>query len=138
MDVEAFNDCLLGVVPSGGRPPLTLCDRFLAPDVGARVGCFLNGDSGLGSDGRLALNIGLVGRALVGLAPGPTDCENLLGNAGVGGVCVSLVRVEPLYVLYDGVCGVGGYESTDRAGELFFSARWIGRNMPAPGTDVSK
>jgi len=96
VDVDAFRDCLLGVVPSGGRPPLTLCDKFLAPGVGARVGCFLSGDSGLGRDGRLALNIGLVGRAFGGRAPGPIDCENLFGNAGVGGVCVSLVRIEPL------------------------------------------
>lgn len=62
---------LLGVIPGRGVPRV-LCDRFLA-GVGARLGgCFLNGDSGRGSDGLLGLKFGLGGRA-----PGPTDCANL-------------------------------------------------------------
>lgn len=51
------------------------------PGVGARFGCFLNGDSGRGSEGLpLGLKTGLGARA-----PGPTDCENL-GNDGVSGL----------------------------------------------------
>jgi hypothetical protein len=42
------------------------------PGGGARVGLFLNGDSGRGKDGLFALCAGLGARA-----PGPTDCENL-------------------------------------------------------------
>ena len=33
--------------------------------MGARFGCLLSGDSGLGRDGRFGLNIGLAGLALV-------------------------------------------------------------------------
>jgi len=88
--VDALKLGLLGVVVDprpGGLPPLVLCESCLA-GVGARLGgCFLNGLSGLGSEGRLGLNCGLVGLA----TPGPTDCENLEGEslevtAGVGGV----------------------------------------------------
>ena len=132
VEVEALSDDLLGVGPSGGRPPRTLCDRCRA-GVGARLGCFLNGDSGLGRDGRFDLNIGLVGRA-----PGPTDCENLCDRAGVGGVRVSLVVRVPLSVLCDGVEGVAGYEPTDADGERRFSARMMGKNMPAPRIVVLK
>lgn len=83
MFVDALRLVRLGVVVGAraGRPPRTLCESVRA-GVGARLGgCFLNGDSGLGSEGRLALNCGLIG-----LAPGPTVCENLEGRAGVGGV----------------------------------------------------
>jgi hypothetical protein len=80
-EVDALNDGLFGVTPRGGPPPLTLCERPFELELGARLDCFLSGDSGLGRDGRLGLNIGLAG-----LAPGPTDCENLAGKAGVGGV----------------------------------------------------
>lgn len=92
MVVEARKLFLLGVVADdrpGGLPPRTLCDRFLA-GVGARLGAFLSGDSGLGNEGRLGLKLGLGGRA-----PGPTVWENLCGRAGVGGVCAGL----PLRVL---------------------------------------
>ena len=68
------------------------------------MGCLLSGDSGLGRDGRLGLNM-LWG--LAGLAPGPTDCENLAGRAGVGGVNPFLVLL-PFIVLCDGVEGVPG------------------------------
>jgi len=82
--VDALRLFLFGVVVElrpGGLPPRVLCDS-VRPGVGARLGgCFLNGDSGLAMDGRLGLNIGLMGRA-----PGPTDCENLSVTAGVGGV----------------------------------------------------
>ncbi len=95
--MDAFKDCLLGVVPSGGRPPLTLCESPFAAGVGARFGCLLSGDSGLGREGRFGFNEGLDG-----LAPGPTDCENLAGKAGVGGVYPLFVLL-PLNVLCDGV-----------------------------------
>lgn len=122
---------MLGVVPSGGRPPLTLCDMLFDADVGGRLGCLLRGDSGLGREGRFGLNIGLVG-----LAPGPTDLENFAGTAGVGGVYAFCVRL-PLNVLWEGVVGVPGYESVAPEGDRL-SARWIGRKIPEPGMDVSK
>jgi hypothetical protein len=37
-----------------------------------------------------------------------------------------------------GVPGVAGKESNDTPGEYFFSARWTGRKMPAPGMVVVK
>jgi hypothetical protein len=122
---------LFGVTPTGGRPPLTLWERPFEFDDGARLDCFLSGDSGLGSDGLLGLNIGLAG-----LAPGPTDCENLAGRAGVGGVNPFLVLL-PFIVLYDGVEGVPGYESVAPEGERL-SARWTGKKMPAPAMVVLK
>lgn len=130
-EVDALNDGLFGVTPTGGRPPRTLWDRFFELDPGARLDCFLSGDSGLGRDGRLGLNIGLAG-----LAPGPTDCENLAGKAGVGGVNPFLVLL-PFIVLCDGVEGVPGYESVAAEGERL-SARWTGKKIPAPGTMVLK
>ena len=132
VEVDALSEDLLGVGPNGGRPPRTLCERCRA-GVGAKVGCFLNGDSGRGKEGRFDLNIGLVGRA-----PGPTDCENLCASAGVGGVRVSLPVRVPLIVLYDGVLGVAGYEPKDADGEERFSARMMGKNMPAPRMAVLK
>ena len=132
--MEALKDGLFGVVPTGGRPPLTLCENpGLGFGVGAKFGCLLSGDSGLGRDGRFGLNIGLAG-----LAPGPTDWENFAGRAGVGGVYPFLVVVLlPLKVLCEGVDGVPGYESKLSSGERR-SARWTGRKMPAPGTSVWK
>ncbi len=89
--VEERKLFLLGVVAverPGGLPPRTLCDKFLA-GVGARLGGFRRGDSGLGSEGRFGLRLGLGGRA-----PGPIVCENLCGSAGVGGVyALLLLRV---------------------------------------------
>lgn len=99
--------------------------------VGARFGCLLSGDSGLGREGRFGLNNGLGG-----LAPGPMDCENLAGRAGVGGVKAFLVLL-PLSVLCDGVCGVPGKESVPAEGERL-AARWTGKKMPAPGIVVVK
>jgi hypothetical protein len=93
VEVDVLSEDLLGVGPKGGRPPRTLCERWRA-GVGASTGCFLSGDSGLGSEGRFDLNIGLVGRA-----PGPTDWENLCERAGVGGVRVSLDVRVPFKVL---------------------------------------
>ena len=82
---------LLGVTPMPGRAPRVLCDSALA-GVGAREGgCFLNGLSGRGSEGRLGLKEGLGGRA-----PGPTVWANLCGRAGVGGVAFAAC---PLTVL---------------------------------------
>lgn len=96
--VEPRRLLLLGVTP--GLTPRWLCDKFLA-GVGARLGGFLNGDSGRGREGLLALKAGLVG-----LTPGPTvfeNCERAEGGA-----------------LYAGV----GDESMDMAGEFCrFSAR---------------
>jgi hypothetical protein len=110
--------------PDGVRPPLR---EGVAVKFGRR-----NGDSGRGSDGRpFGLNCGLGARA-----PGPTDCENL-GIEGVSGLKWGLVVVERLKLLYDpGVVGVGE-ESSDIAEERF-CARWTGRKMPEPGTDVLK
>lgn len=99
--------------------------------VGARFGCLLSGDSGLGREGRFGLNNGLGG-----LAPGPIDCENLAGRAGVGGVKAFLVLL-PLSVLCEGVCGVPGNESVPAEGERL-AARWTGKKMPDPGTVVLK
>ena len=122
-----------------GRPPRTLCESGLTPlaGVGARFGGgFLNGDSGLGpSEGRLALNCGLVGRT----APWPSICENFEGRAGVGGVRAADAIVRwPFSVLCEGVFGVFGNESRDAAGEVRFSARWMGKKIPAPGIVVAK
>lgn len=105
-EVDALNDGFWGVLPTVGRAPLTLCEKPLDPGVGTRFDCFLSGDSGLGRDGRFGLNIGLEGLAS-GLAPGPTDCENLAGIAGVGGVKAFLVLL-PFIVLCEGVVGVPG------------------------------
>jgi hypothetical protein len=97
------------------------------PGVGTRVGCFLNGDSGLGKDGRcLGLKTGLEGRA-----PGPTDCENL-GSVFGGEGSLRLKSWK------EGVVGVGGTVSAERVSDDRFVARCIGRNMPDPGTDVVK
>lgn len=124
--------------------------------VGARLGC-LYGDSGRGSEGRLScLDCGLVVRA-----PGPRDWENL-GIEGASGVRLEapksglprneavvksdfprvealkfgLSRVDALNLLpYEGVVGVGGRSEADIAR---FFARWMGRNMPEPGTEVWK
>lgn len=101
-----MNDGLFGVVPTVGRVPLTLCEKTLELGVGTKLDCFLSGDSGLGSDGRFGLNIGLEGLAS-GLAPGPTDWENLAGMAGVGGVNAFRVLL-PFIVLCEGVVGVPG------------------------------
>jgi hypothetical protein len=103
-EVEALNDGLFGVVPSGCVAPLTLWEKPFWPELGGRLGCLLSGDSGLGRDGRLGLNMPW---GLAGLAPGPTDCENLAGKAGVGGVNPFLVLL-PFSVLCDGVEGVPG------------------------------
>lgn len=74
-DVEALRLFLLGVLaelkPARGVPRV-LADRALA-GVGAKLGgCFLNGDSGRGKEGRFGLKVGLDGLAV----PGPTVCEN--------------------------------------------------------------
>ena len=55
-EVDALKDGLFGVAPTGG-PPLTLWEKPFWLEDGARVGCFLSGDSGLGRDGRRGLNI---------------------------------------------------------------------------------
>ena len=101
--------------------------------VGASEGCLRNGDSGRGSEGRAGgLNCGLGARAL-----GPKDREKL-GMEGVSGLYLGLSRVEALNLLLyeeEGVVGVGGRleSGVDR-----FFARWTGKKMPEPGTDVSK
>ena len=129
--VDLLKLLLEGVMP--GLPPLTLWLSCLF-GVGCNDGAFRSGLSGRGRDGRLGLNCGLVGRA-----PGPIDCENFDGRAGVGGVYVfSPLRARDTLVLYDGVFGVAGKESRDTAGELRRSARWIGRKIPAPGLEVWK
>lgn len=122
--MEAFKLGLLGVVAD--RVPRPLLAKGLRAGVGWRLGvCLLSGDSGRGSDGLRGLSCGLCD-----LAPcPPTDCENFRAPPG-------LVPLSP--VLYDGVPGVAGKESRDIAGESRFSARCIGRNMPAPGIVVLK
>lgn len=114
----------------GGAIPRWLTEKLRA-GVGARVGCFRNGDSGRGREGRDRLNCGLAARA-----PGPTDCENL-GMAGVGGV-YSDGLLAALYLAYDGVDGVPGRLSKLKAGEARLSARATGKKMPAPGIEVVK
>jgi hypothetical protein len=111
--------------PEGASPPPRTGVAFA-------VGGLRNGDSGRGRDGRpLDLNWGLGARA-----PGPTDCENL-GSEGVSGLKCGLFVVERLKLLYeDGVVGVGG-KSSEVADERFW-ARWTGRKMPEPGTEVLK
>ena len=70
-DVEAFRFGFPGVVAV--RVPLVLLASGLRAGVGCRLGvCLRSGDSGRGRDGLLGLNCGLCG-----LAPGPSDCENL-------------------------------------------------------------
>lgn len=74
--------------------PDWLCESAL-PGVGAKLGCFLSGDSGRGRDGLLGLKEGLDGRA-----PGPTDCEK-------DGLTAGVVDCSPfLGAPYDGVVGV--------------------------------
>ena len=99
--------------PKLGATPRVLWLR-VRPGVGWRLGgCFLNGLSGRGIDGRLGLKDGLGGRA-----PGPTVCANLCcGCDGVGEGSVS-------------------GELCASAGEKRFSARFDGRNMPEPGIEV--
>jgi hypothetical protein len=107
-------------------------ERFL-PGVAERLGCFRKGDSGLGREGLpFGLNCGLGARA-----PGPIDWENL-SIEGVSGLKFGFSAVERLKLLKDGVVGVGGKVSEDELGEARFVARWIGRKMPAPGTEVVK
>jgi hypothetical protein len=103
------------------------------PGVGARFGCFRNGDSGRGSEG---LPFGLK-TGLGALAPGPTDCENF-GMEGVSGLKFGLSVVERLKLLKEGVVGVGGKVSEVKVGDARLIARCIGRKMPEPGTEVVK
>ena len=89
------------------------------------MGLFLYGDSGRGRDGLdFGLNTGLGGRA-----PGPTDCEKL-GLARGGDM------EWPSWK--DGVVGVGGKVSADGVGDARRAARWIGKKMPDPDTEVVK
>ena len=94
------------------------------PGVGANVGTFRNGDSGLGRDGRccLGLKLGLGGRA-----PGPTDCENF-------GMPFGEVRSKPPEP-WDGVVGVGGNSSYM---DSRLDARCNGRKMPEFEIEVEK
>ena len=101
--------------------------------VGARFGCFRKGDSGRGNEGlEVDLSTGLGGRA-----PGPTDCENL-GSEGVGVLLLKGWWPLRLKSPKEGVVGVGGKLSAERVGEARFDARWSGRKMPEPGTEVVK
>jgi hypothetical protein len=105
----------------------------LLPVVGAKFGCFRNGDSGRGKDGlTFGLNSGLGARA-----PGPIDCEKF-GRAGVSGLKLGFSMVERLKLEYGGVVGVGGSESDVIVDEERFVARCMGRKMPDPGTEVVK
>lgn len=121
-DVEVLRLFLLGVLaelkPARGVPRV-LADRVLA-GVGARFGgCFLNGDSGRGNEGLLGLKVGLDGLA----APGPTDWESFKADL-CGANASSEPVLWPLIVLYEGVLGVPGNESTfEPVGEWRFSAR---------------
>lgn len=127
--VDVLNAALLGVWPIDGREPIWLCDRPRA-GVGARVGCFLSGDSGRGRDGLFGLKFGLGG-----LAPGPTDCENLGLIAGVAKLAVPFT-FSPLYVLREGVAGVPA--CSEDVGDNRRSARRTGRKIPAPAIEVWK
>lgn len=135
-EVEVLKLFLLGVTEEASPVrgvPRVLADKAL-PGVGARLGVgFLKGDSGRGRDGLFGLNVGLVG-----LAPGPTDWENL--RADFWGLKASSFPVLwPLIVLYEGVFGVPGNEPTlDPVGDRRFSARCTGRKIPAPGIEVWK
>ena len=107
------------LAPRDGFTPRVLW-LSVRPGVGARFGgCFLNGLSGRGREGRLGLNCGLGGRA-----PGPTVCANrccgVIDGRGVGEGSVS-----------------GEFCARDE-GEKRFSARATGRKMPAPGRAVLK
>lgn len=82
------------------------------PGVVPRLGLFLNGDSGRGSDGLALFRIGLEGRA-----PGPTDCENF-GIVLTSGVSPFRLKFEN-----EGVVGVGGKVSAVRDGDIRFEAR---------------
>jgi len=65
----------------------------------------------------------------------------LEGMAGVGGVrLISPDRnLVPLALAYEGVPGVAGKESAEAVDEkVRFSARWTGRKIPEPGTEVRK
>lgn len=126
-----------GLLNRGG--PIALFEKadgvtgVFRPGVGAKLGCFRNGDSGRGNDGLpFGLNRGLGARA-----PGPIDCEKF-GRAGGSGLKLGFSVVEMLKLENDGVVGVGGKVSEVRVGEERFVARCIGRNMPDPGTEVVK
>ena len=106
---------------------------ILLPGVGASEGCFLKGDSGRGKDG---LPLGLK-RGLGARAPGPTDCENF-GIEGVSGLKLGLLVVEWLKLEWEGVVGVGGNVSEVIGSDERLMARWSGRKMPEPGTEVVK
>lgn len=105
--------------PDGVSPPLL-------PGVWVTLGVLRYGDSGRDRD--------VPRRGLV-LAPGPTDCENF-GIAGVLGAKAGFAFVERLKLAYEGVVGVGGNSSEVLDARL--DARWTGRKMPEPGTEVVK
>lgn len=135
-EVEALRLFLLGVVAElkPGRGVPRVLAESVRPGVGTRFGgCFLNGDSGRGREGLFGLKVGLDG-----LAPGPTDCENFRADFCATNAS-SLPVLRPLMVLYEGVLGVPGNESTfEPVGDWRFSARCTGRKMPAPGMVVLK
>lgn len=63
------------------------------------------------------------------------DWENL-GIEGVSGLKLGFSVVERLKLLYAGVVGVRG--KSEESAEERFEARWMGRNIPEPGTEVLK
>ena len=92
-----------------------------------------SGDSGRGREGRdLARNVaGDWARCELRTE---TDCENLFGALD-GGVISS--RSSRGIWSTDGVVGVSGMEP-EEVGDWILMARAMGRNMPAPGTEVVK
>ena len=116
-----------------------LFDKFGFPKEGRGCGVelacwvFLNGDSGRGRDGLLALSVGL------GTRPGPIDWLNLGVIEGVGGVYAVFPPLLREFCVPVEVVGVRGSESPeDRAGDKRLYALVDGRKMPAPLIEVVK